>query len=129
MVEDSVKPGNYSFAFPASQADFTPGEAYTYIVTEDSTGGLVAGSGFVEAISLTSVAGLASAAPAAEKAAKEAVKAIKELQENMAKGGDMRETMTTLKRAIDNMPINDKSGPERENKVMRERVQEISKKF
>ncbi len=127
MTEDPVKKGNYSFEFPAARGDFEPGQAYTYIVTEDTTGGLVAGSGFVESISLTSVAGLASAAPAAEKAAKEAVKAIKELQENIAKGGDLKDTIISLKRSVDNLPLNDLKQPERENKVMRERVAEITK--
>jgi hypothetical protein len=125
MSEDQSRPGNYSFAFPADAGDFEAGEAYTYVVTEDITGGLVAGSGFIEAISLTSVAGLAAAAPAAEKAAKEAALAIKDLREEMAKGGNVEESMKSLKRAIDNMQSASGNSPERENKVMRERVSAI----
>ena len=39
------------------------GKAYTYVVTEQKTGGLVAGSGVVESMSITTIAGLAAAAP------------------------------------------------------------------
>ncbi len=125
MTEDPARPGNYSYAFPADAGDFTAGEAYTYVVTEDITGGLVAGSGFIEAISLTSVAGLASAAPAAEKAAKEASAAIDKLRLEMAKGGNVEDAMKSLKRAIDDMKYASGNVPERENKIMRDRVAEI----
>src|SRR6185295_341911 len=63
MLEDPTRPGDYTYTFSANATDFEPGQAYTYLVSEGMTGGLVAGSGFIEAISLTSVAGLASAAP------------------------------------------------------------------
>ena len=86
----------------------------------------MAGSGFIEAISLTSVAGLASAAPAAEKAAKEAVKAIKELEASMAKGGDIKDTMKLLRKAVEDLQTTNQNVPERENKLMRQRVAEIT---
>ncbi len=129
MTEDQANPGNYSYAFSAAAGDFEAGQAYTYIVTEDSTGGLVAGSGFVESISLTSVAGLAAAAPAAEKAAKEAVKAIKDLEASMAKGGDIQDTMKLLRKAVEDMQYSAQNTPERENKLMRERVAEITEQL
>ena len=129
MIEDPTRPGNYSYSFLTERADFEAGQAYTYLVSEDTTGGLVAGSGFIESISLSSVAGLAAAAPAAEKAAKEAVKAIKELEASMAKGGDLKETMSVLRKAVLELEANTASIPERENKVMRERVLEMTEKL
>ena len=126
MTEDPARPGDYSYSFNAARGDFEAGQAYTYLVTEDVTGGLVAGSGFIESISLTSVAGLAAAAPAAEKAAKEAVKAIKELEASMMKGGDIKDTMKLLRKAVEDIQTSTGNVPELENKVMRARVAEIT---
>ena len=86
-------------------------------------------SGFIESISLTSVAGLAAAAPAAEKAAKEAVKAIKELEASMLKGGDIKDTMKLLRKAVEDLQTASSAGPSRDEKLMRERVAEITEKL
>ncbi|HTL69679.1 MAG TPA: Ser-Thr-rich GPI-anchored membrane family protein [Candidatus Eisenbacteria bacterium] len=129
MEEDPTRPGNYNFEFKANSSDFDPGQAYTYIVTEDVTGGLVAGSGFVESISLTAVAGLASAAPAAEKAAKEAVEAIKELEATMAKGGDMRSALKSLQKSVNELPQEVAKVSGGDTKRIRSTVNEISERL
>jgi hypothetical protein len=129
MEEDADRPGNYTFQFKAENANFDPGQAYTYVVTEDITGGLVAGSGFVESISLTSVAGLASAAPAAERAAKEAVEAIKELEATMAKGGDVRSALKSLQKSVADLPNEVAKISGGDTKRIRSTVNEISERL
>ena len=52
--------GLYAFAFKADER-FTPGKSFTYVVSESVTGGLIAGSGTVESMSITTIAGLAAA--------------------------------------------------------------------
>jgi hypothetical protein len=129
MTEDSTRPGNYDFQFKAESANFDPGQAYTYIVTEDVTGGLVAGSGFVESISLTAVAGLASSAPAAQKAAEKAVDAIKELEATMAKGGDMRSALKSLQKSVNELPQEVAKASGGETKRIRATVNEIAERL
>jgi hypothetical protein len=79
QIMTETTPGLYVFEFAADDR-FDPGKAYTYIISEPVTGGLVAGSGTVESMSITTVAGLASAAPAAERAAKKALEAIQAVE-------------------------------------------------
>ncbi|MBI4357688.1 MAG: hypothetical protein HY584_00155, partial [Candidatus Omnitrophica bacterium] len=107
MIEDKTNLGNYSFSFKVGQTNFKPGKAYTYIVSEDTTGGLAAGSGFVESTSLSSIAGLAASAPGAERAARQAVDAIKSMEAVMLKGGDIggvKDSVSDLKTVIDEIP-------------------------
>jgi hypothetical protein len=86
-------PGLYVYEFKAD-GRFPPGKAYTYIVNEPVTGGLVSGSGIVESMSLTTIAGLASAAPAAENAAKKALEAIKEVEAVLVSGENINIALT-----------------------------------
>ena len=104
MTEDTENPGNYSYELKVNASQLEPGQAYTFVLTEETTGGLVAGSGFVESVSLTAVAGLASAAPAAEKAAREALEAIRELEAKMATGGDLRKALLNLEKEVEELP-------------------------
>ena len=108
-----VKPGLYEFSIKADSR-FVPGKAYTYIMTESWTGGLVSGSGMVESMSITTIAGLASAAPEAERAAKKALDAIKELESVLVSGDNINIAMTlkNLKESVDNLPeVLSKEGP------------------
>ncbi|MBI4430394.1 MAG: hypothetical protein HY587_01610, partial [Candidatus Omnitrophica bacterium] len=107
LVEDPAQPGNYNFSFKVNSGDFTAGKAFTYIVSEDVTGGLTAGSGFVESSSLTSIAGLAASAPGAESAAKQALDAIRGLEAIMSKGGDVsgvKDTVRQVQTAVNEIP-------------------------
>jgi len=107
MIESTDNPGNYSFTFMADASTFQAGKAYTFIVSEDVTGGLVSGSGFVESTSLSTIAGLVASAPGAESAAKKALDAIKGLEAVMTKGGDMagvKDQMSSLKDVIQELP-------------------------
>ncbi|MFA5356752.1 MAG: hypothetical protein WC301_05035 [Candidatus Omnitrophota bacterium] len=79
IMESSGKPGLYIYSFTADSR-FDPGKSYTYVISEDRTGREVRGSGVVEAMSITTIAGLAASAPQAERAAKQAVEAIQALE-------------------------------------------------
>jgi hypothetical protein len=107
MVESTTNPGNYSFSFRPDPRTFEAGKAYTFIVSEDTTGGLVAGSGFIESTSLTTIAGLVASAPGAEDAAKKALDAIKGIEAAMTKGGDVagiKDQMAALKNVVVDLP-------------------------
>jgi hypothetical protein len=107
MEESTENPGNYSITFEAEAKNFKPGKSYTFIVTEDETGGLVAGSGFIESTSLSTIAGLVASAPGAETAAKAALDAIKGLEAVMTRGGDIagvKDQMAALKGIVDELP-------------------------
>ena len=108
-------PGLYETSFKADSR-FTPGKSYTYVVTEQKTGGLVAGSGVVEALSITTIAGLAAAAPEAERAAKKALDAIKVVEAMLTSGGDgisIAMSLKNLKSSVDALPeAMAKEGPE-----------------
>jgi hypothetical protein len=98
-----VNPGLYQYTFTAD-GRFTPGKSYTYMVKEQVvTGGLVAGSGMVESMSITTIAGLASAAPEAERAAKKALDAIKAVEAVLISGGDNINIALTLKNLRDSV--------------------------
>ncbi|MFH1698793.1 MAG: hypothetical protein ABH882_07025 [Candidatus Omnitrophota bacterium] len=103
-----TQPGLYSYTFQVDNTRFQPGKAYTYIVSESQTGGLVSGSGMVESMSVTSIAGLASAAPEAERAAKAALEGIRALQTMLGAGGNdatnIMLTLQNLKEALDKLP-------------------------
>ena len=105
MSEDSKRPGTYTASFLASR--LTAGESYTFMVTEDTTGGLAAGSGIVESTSLSSLLGLVSAAPQAKSEAQAAKEAILRVEQMMTKGGEMngvKDQITQLKTTIDQIP-------------------------
>ncbi|MBN1913177.1 MAG: hypothetical protein JW788_02130 [Candidatus Omnitrophica bacterium] len=80
VVESTSEPGVYLYSFEALEDKFDPGKTYTFIVTESDTGGLVAGSGRVESMSLTTIAGLAAAAPEAERTARKVLDAVEAME-------------------------------------------------
>ncbi len=105
--------GLYTYSFDADSR-FAPGKAYTYIVTEQTTGGMVAGSGVVESMSITTVAGLAAAAPGAERAAKKALDAVKAVELILTTGdfANVGIALKNLKTSVDSIPeIITKEGP------------------
>jgi hypothetical protein len=107
MMESSTNPGNYAFSFKPDPRQFQAGKAYTFVVSEDTTGGLVGGSGFIESTSLTTIAGLVASAPGAETAAKKALDAIKGIEAAMTKGGDIagvKDQMMALKDIVVELP-------------------------
>jgi hypothetical protein len=103
LIENT--PGVYSYSFKADSR-FNAGKAYTYIVSEQTTGGMVAGSGMVESMGITTVAGLAAAAPEAERAAKAALDAIKSVEAVLISGDSINIALTlkNLKDSVDALP-------------------------
>ena len=97
--------GTYSYEFTADSR-FPVGKSYTYIVSEQTTGGLVAGSGSVESMSLTTIAGLAAAAPGAERIAKKALDAIKAVESVVISKDNINIALTlqNLKESVDLIP-------------------------
>ncbi|HAH21296.1 MAG TPA: hypothetical protein DCL49_10390, partial [Candidatus Omnitrophica bacterium] len=97
--------GLYEYEFEADSR-FSPGKAYTYVVTEQVTSGMVAGSGVVESMSITTVAGLAAAAPEAERAAKKALDAIKAVEAMMSSGEQMNIALAlkNLQNSVEELP-------------------------
>jgi hypothetical protein len=113
-LRDTVTPGVYVYEFKADTR-FTPGKAYTYVISEqETTKGMVAGSGMVESMSITTIAGLASAAPAAERAAKKALDAIEAIEAVLISGDNINIALTlkNLKESVDALPeVLSKEGP------------------
>ncbi len=79
MTESEIAPGLYTYQIKADKA-FTAGKAYTYVVEETLSGGRVMGSGMVESMGLTTIAGLAAAAPSAERIARQALDSIQAIE-------------------------------------------------
>jgi hypothetical protein len=83
-------------------------------MTEPVTDGFEVGSGMVESMSLTTIAGLASAAPQAEQTAKKALDAIKAVEAVLVTGENINIAMTlkNLKDSVDALPAElAKEGP------------------
>jgi len=97
--------GLYAFAFKADER-FTPGKSFTYVVSESITGGLIAGSGTVESMSITTIAGLAAAAPEAEKAAKKALDAISAIEAMLISrdNTNIALTLRSLQASVERIP-------------------------
>ncbi|MDD5129693.1 MAG: hypothetical protein PHS66_01375 [Candidatus Omnitrophica bacterium] len=113
LKEDKSNPGVYTFVFKADNR-FDTGKAYTFIMTESDTDGFEVGSGMIESMSLTTIAGLASAAPGAERAAKKALDAIKAVEAVLVSGENINIAMTlkNLKDSVDALPAElAKDGP------------------
>jgi hypothetical protein len=105
---------------------FTPGKAYTFMVTEQVTGGLISGSGMVESMGITTVAGFAAAAPEAERAAKKALEAIKAVESVLVSNENINISMTlkNLKESVEALPATmSKEGP---NSQMMNAINDIS---
>ena len=96
IMAATTTPGVYSYTFTAD-SKFTAGKAYSYVMVESSTSGFVTGSGIVESMSLTTIAGLAAAAPEAVRVAKKALEAIKAVEAAVTSGGENINIALTLK--------------------------------
>jgi hypothetical protein len=105
FLKDDVTSGVYIYEFKVDNR-FTSGKAYTYVIDESTTHGMVAGSGMVESMSMTTIAGLASAAPAAERAAKRALDAIEAIEAVLVSGDNINIALTlkNLKESVDALP-------------------------
>ncbi len=129
LKESVNQPGVYAFEFKASASDFAAGKSYTYIVTEDTTGALVAGSGSIESVSLDTIASLASSGAGAERAAREAVTAIKELETSLSKGGDIRKALSNLQTSVNGLPSQMAKLQGQDSKKIGSQVKEISERL
>jgi hypothetical protein len=100
-----ITAGLYQYDFEVDSR-FTPGKAYTYVIGDVVTGGLVTGSGMVESMSITTIAGLAAAAPEAERAAKKSLDAIKALESVLLSGDNINIALTlkNLKESVEALP-------------------------
>jgi hypothetical protein len=105
FLKDVITPGVYVYEFKADSR-FTAGKSYTYVIDEPTTQGMVAGSGMIESMSMTTIAGLASAAPAAERAAKKALDAIQAIEAVLISGDNINIALTlkNLKESVDALP-------------------------
>ncbi|MDD5466038.1 MAG: hypothetical protein PHP73_06860 [Candidatus Omnitrophica bacterium] len=105
VLKDTSGQGLYTYEFEADSR-FTAGKAYTYVITEQSTGGMVSGSGMVESMGITTVAGLAAAAPEAERAAKQALDAIQAVETILGSKDNTNISLSlkNLKESIDRLP-------------------------
>ncbi|HNW39411.1 MAG TPA: hypothetical protein PKI44_03175 [Candidatus Omnitrophota bacterium] len=111
-----VSAGNsnvYTFTFNADKK-FESGRSYTFIMQDAETDGFEVGSGTVESMSLTTIAGLASSAPQAERTAKKALDAIKAVEAVLVSGDNINIALTlkNLKDSVDALPAElAKDGP------------------
>jgi hypothetical protein len=113
VMMTETRPGFYVYQFLADTR-FTAGKAYTFMVTEQTTGGMISGSGMVESMGITTVAGLAAAAPEAERAAKKALEAIKAVESVLVSNENINVSLTlkNLKESVDALPATlNKEGP------------------
>jgi hypothetical protein len=113
LKESATNPGVYTYKFTVDNR-FATGKAYTFIMKETDSDGFEVGSGMIESMSLTSIAGLASAAPGAERAAKKALDAIKAVEAVLVSGENINIALTlkNLKDSVDALPAElAKEGP------------------
>ncbi|MFC1658694.1 hypothetical protein ACFL1D_04815 [Candidatus Omnitrophota bacterium] len=80
-----VEEGLYVYTFKADSR-FTAGKAYTYMVKDHVSGGLITGSGIVESVTLTTIEGLTSQTPLLKSAIDETLDAVTALE--IAVGSD-----------------------------------------
>ncbi|MFA5373748.1 MAG: hypothetical protein WC354_06180, partial [Candidatus Omnitrophota bacterium] len=128
VIMSQSRPGFYVFSF-AADSNFAVGKAYTYLVSEQTTGGLVSGSGMVESMGISTVAGLAAAAPEAERAAKKALDAIKAVEAVLVSKDNINIALTlqNLKTSIEALPETlNKQGP---NTQLTSAVNQISEQL
>ncbi|MCK5491566.1 MAG: hypothetical protein KAJ14_00465, partial [Candidatus Omnitrophica bacterium] len=102
---EEVSSGLYVYEIMADQR-FTYGKGYTYTINELETKTLLNGSGMVEAMSITTVAGLAASAPMAERTAQKALDAIKAVEAVLISGDSMNIALTlkNLKKSVEELP-------------------------
>jgi hypothetical protein len=128
VMMTEIRPGFYVYDFLADTR-FAVGKAYTFMVTEQTTGGLVSGSGMVESMGITTVAGLAAAAPEAERAAKKALEAIKAVESVLVSNENINISLTlkNLKESVDSLPETlNREGP---NTAMMNAINDISSRL
>ncbi|MBW1926569.1 MAG: hypothetical protein JRI35_05120 [Deltaproteobacteria bacterium] len=104
-IMTEVSSGRYVFEFTADNR-FMAGKAYTYIITESDTGGIVTGSGMVEEMSITTLAGLTAAAPEAARTAKKILEAMKSVEAALGAedGVSIALTLKNLHESIEELP-------------------------
>jgi hypothetical protein len=119
-----VQEGLYIYEIIASKDSFTPGKAFTYVMTEQTTSGLVSGSGIVESTSITSIAGLAASAPEAAQTAKKVLDAVATLQNVLISDNPINISMalTNLQKSMDDLPeaLSKESGGTAQARVLNE---------
>ncbi|MDD4938734.1 MAG: hypothetical protein PHI60_01055 [Candidatus Omnitrophica bacterium] len=130
LTESVTDPGVYTYTFQIDER-FTPGKSYTYLVTEPRTARQVRGSGQVESMSISTIAGLASAAPEAERAAKKALDAITALEAVILSQSNVNigATLKNLQDSINNLPALMEEAAGGTNKVMGETINEIAERL
>jgi hypothetical protein len=100
-----AKSGLYVYTFKADDR-FEPGKAYTYIVSDHITGGLISGSGLVESVSLTTIEGLVSQTPMLKSGIDETLEAVKAVEAviGTADGTNIILSLQTLQESIEELP-------------------------
>ena len=122
---EEVSSGLYVYEIEASLR-FTYGKGYTYAINESETKTLLNGSGMVESMSITTVAGLAASAPMAERTAQKALEAIKAVEAVLVTGDDINIALTLkhLKKSVEELPeALSKDGP---SAILNRTVNDIS---
>jgi hypothetical protein len=129
IIMPEVSEGFYEYSFMADSR-FAVGKAYTYMITESDTGGLVTGSGIVEEMSITTVAGLAAAAPEAERTAKKILESMKSVESALGAddGVSIALTLKSLDETVEELPelISEEEGAE---SVVVDAINEVSDKL
>jgi hypothetical protein len=124
-----VKSGLYNYTFTADSR-FTPGKAYTYIVSEYWTGGLISGSGVIESTSLTTMQGLVSQTPMIKTAIDEAVDGVKALQavlgSGSSDGSNIFHLLSSLQESVEELPAELAKGGEGD---LTKKVNEIAERL
>ncbi len=131
LTESPTRPGLYTYTFNADNR-FAAGKAYMYMISEQTTGGFITGSGMVESMSISTVAGLASAAPEAERASKKALEAISAVTAAIGSGQNTNISLSlaNLKEAVDALPgVINKEGPSTKIIIAINEVQDKLKKL
>jgi hypothetical protein len=132
LKESVTQEGLYTYEFTADTR-FDAGKAYVYTITipmEDGGDSLVSGSGVVEAMSITTIAGLAASAPEAARAAKKALEAIKTVEATLISDEDINIalTLSNLKDSVNDLP-NIMARDEGSTRILSKTVNDIAKRL
>ncbi|MBU2101741.1 hypothetical protein KKH05_03450, partial [Patescibacteria group bacterium] len=108
-----AKSGLYVYTFKADNR-FDTGKAYTYIVSDHITGGLISGSGLVESVSLTTIEGLVSQTPMLKTGIDETLEAIRAVEAVLGTGDgtSIILSLKSLQNSVEELPeVLSKEGP------------------
>ncbi|MFH1339473.1 MAG: hypothetical protein ABIH40_06495, partial [Candidatus Omnitrophota bacterium] len=123
-----AKSGLYVYTFQADYR-FEPGKAYTYVVSDYVTGGLISGSGLVESVSLTTIEGLVSQTPMLKSGIDETLEAVKAVEAVIGTGDgtNIILSLQNLQESIEELPEQiAKEGPSAE---MGRKINEIAERL